>query len=79
MQILGRALKQYVRESFDTLSVDQRNAVYDHVYDLAHREPGAENVNFDSPQWGEEHAREHILRFIDALMRQQIQSNTFLR
>jgi hypothetical protein len=69
MQILGRALKRYVRESFEALSVDQRNAVYHHVYDLARREPGAENVNFDSPAWGEEHAGEHILRLIDAMMR----------
>jgi hypothetical protein len=71
MQILGRALKRYVRERFDNLS-DERNAIYGHVYDLARREPGAENINFDSPQWGEEHAREHILRLIDAMMRLQL-------
>lgn len=66
------ALRRYVRETFDALSEDQRNEVYRHVYDLARREPGAESINFDFPQWGELHARDHILRLIDALMRLQL-------
>jgi hypothetical protein len=71
MPIFCRALKRYVRNSFAALNKDQKNAVYGHVYNLARSEPGAENINFGSPRWGEEHALEHLLRLIDAMIRLQ--------
>jgi hypothetical protein len=71
MNVFCRVLNAYVRASYGDLSTEQRTAVHFHVYDLARRLPGAEVVNFDSPNWGAEHAQEHVLRLIDAMMRVQ--------
>jgi hypothetical protein len=70
MRIFCRALHRYVRDLYNSLNVGQRNAVFGHVYDLARREPGAESFNFDIHNWGELNARVHILRLIDAMMRE---------
>ena len=61
------ALRNYVRNQFEGLSADQKNAVYGHVYTLARGQPGAETEDFSDPRWGELHALENIPRLIDAM------------
>lgn len=64
MQIFYGALKRHVKESFEALSQEEKNAVYYHVYHLAK----SEGLDVDSvPAWGEIHALDNILRLIDAM------------
>lgn len=67
MQVFYGALRRDVRDRFEALSPGQKNTVYDHVYHLA-RESGTEAVDFDAYNWGELHAKDNILRLIDAMM-----------
>jgi Leucine-rich repeat (LRR) protein len=71
MQILQRALKRHVREKFEALSDAQKNTVYGQIYTLALQEgERAADFDFIDPQWGETHARDNILRLIDAVYTQ---------
>jgi hypothetical protein len=65
--VFGGALKRYVRESFEGLSQEQKNAVYSHVSTLARSQPGAEAIDFSDPRWGENHALDNLVRLIDAM------------
>jgi hypothetical protein len=63
------ALKRVVRDSFDALSRDQKNALFCHVHGLACNERGAEVIDCNVPNREELHAFDNILRLIDAMDR----------
>ncbi len=58
---LGRAAREATMEMFNNLSQPQKNRVYGKIWELAGK-PKTRN-----PKWGEHHARDEMLRFVDAL------------
>jgi Leucine-rich repeat (LRR) protein len=72
MQIFCRALKRYVRATFENLEDSQRHNIYGQVYALALTEPPgtAGAPNFNVPNWSERRVRQHILLLIDLMSRQ---------
>ncbi len=57
----ARAVRKATYEKFEALSQEQKSSVYQKIWELAGR-PEADPVI-----WGENHAYEHVLRFIDAM------------
>lgn len=66
LHIFNGALKRDVRNRFDRLTPEEKNAVYGQVYLLA-QEEGRMEEDLSDPQWGEHHAFDNILRLIDAM------------
>ncbi len=58
---LGRAAREATMEMFNHLSEKQQKQVYGKIWELAGK-PKTRN-----PKWGEHHAFEEVLRFVDAL------------
>ncbi|MBX3718827.1 MAG: leucine-rich repeat domain-containing protein [Parachlamydiales bacterium] len=63
MGLFARSVRKATYGLYDSLSLDQRNLVHYHIWDLAGR------PETDNPQWGEHHASDHVIRFTDALER----------
>ncbi len=58
---LSRAVKEATMEKFENLSQTQKNRVYGKIWELAGR------PKTHDPKWGEHHAFDNMLRFVDAL------------
>ncbi|MBS0607188.1 MAG: leucine-rich repeat domain-containing protein, partial [Verrucomicrobia bacterium] len=63
MGLFARSVRKATDGLYDSLGLDQKNLVHYHIWDLAGR------PETDDPQWGEHHAFDHGLRFVDALER----------
>ncbi|MBS0652900.1 MAG: leucine-rich repeat domain-containing protein [Verrucomicrobia bacterium] len=66
IDLLARSVRKAVIDRFESLTPDQTNGVYNHVWDLAGR------PETDDSNWGEHHVFDHALRFTDALERATI-------
>jgi len=62
IQAFGKAVANAAWQKFDRLSDDNRNAVFEKVCKLAGRQPKTSH-----PEWGKKHARDEILRLVDAM------------
>jgi Leucine-rich repeat (LRR) protein len=67
MQIFYKALKKHMKDSFEALDDTRKNAVYFHVHKLASSDSVPAGTDFNSPNWGKEHALTHVPRLIDAM------------
>jgi len=66
MGLFARSVRKATYALYDSLGLDQKNLVHYHIWDLAGR------PETDDPQWGEHHAFDDVLRFVDALERATI-------
>jgi Leucine-rich repeat (LRR) protein len=62
MNIFYHAVKKAIAAKFNRLSLKEQNAVYEEIDQLA-------QPKIEDPKWGEQHAFDNVLRFIDAMDR----------
>jgi Leucine-rich repeat (LRR) protein len=62
MNIFYHAIKKAIAEKFDRLSLEEKNAVYGEINQLAQPET-------KDPKWGKSHVFDNVLRLIDAMDR----------
>ncbi|MBS0654095.1 MAG: leucine-rich repeat domain-containing protein, partial [Verrucomicrobia bacterium] len=72
-EILNQAIIELLKETFSTLTQEQKRLVYDRVWDLAGR-PESDHQFWDltgklqkDTKWGERRAEDNIIRLIDAM------------